>query len=453
MPLIVLAAARCIGSTPRRRCSRTTRSSATSRATCTTRTSQLGDAAAVVAARAARVGASRSSRWSRRASMCRAFASTREPRPAGRRDRTAASWRSRWSPARLTLHLHGGDARLSRSTPRRSRTSSAARIETAHFVIHYAKTPEIERDIALVAARSRVSLCAGRRAARRRAAGQAALVLLRESRSEGALDRREGRRDGQAVAARDLSRASARSRTARCATRSRTRSRAQFGDPIFGVAAQRDRRRAACWSAPGLIEGLAVAVDWPARLRPTDAARSRARDAGDGHDAVDPRAAVAAVPHRVVGAQLHDRRLVHAVSCSTRTARQRCARCIGSGGDFERAYGKSIGDARGRVAHDDQHDRAARRGDRGHARTVSRRQRVRAALPARECGAHASAPSSAYARGDRAAGDRAAARRLRGCARGAALPARARRFPRRWRCRASASKRSRCGPRSPKRDT
>ena len=91
------------------------------------------------------------------------------------------------------------------------------------------------------------------------------------------------------------------------------------------------------------------------RLTPHEAcARCRSWAAAD-----DSAAAVAAVPRRLVGAQLHRPRARSCGFSSTPTAPPRSASCTRSGGDFEGAYGKSLAHARGRVARDDQHDRAA----------------------------------------------------------------------------------------------
>ena len=120
--------------------------------------------------------------------------------------------------------------------------------------------------------------------------------------------RRAQCRDGEAVAPRDLHR-SPRVPALVAAPRDRARrSRARSAIRIFGLAAKDvvlDQPR------PG--RGPRGRARLARQLRSADAARGRARDAGDGRAAFDPRAAVDQLLHGVAGAQLSDRRIVLAL--------------------------------------------------------------------------------------------------------------------------------------------
>ena len=150
------------------------------------------------------------------------------------------------------------------------------RLETQHFIIHYAHTTEIDADIALIAEDHEfryAQVVAQIGAAPRR---QAHVVLLRRSRSEGAVDGRARRRDGQAVARRDLPRpprVPPRLAAPRDRARGRERVRRSAVRRVRAPRARRDPRS----STPGIIEGLAVALDWPGgydRLTPHEAVRA-----------------------------------------------------------------------------------------------------------------------------------------------------------------------------------
>ena len=386
------------------------RSSATSPATCTTRTSSSARRSCGRGSSSSR-GWSRSSRWSRRGSTCRRI------RVRWLRAAAAAAALGALALARrvalagaLVLHADAGALGYAIDADDIAGRARRPRSRPTHFIIHYAQHAGDRARHRADRRGSRVPLRRGRRRSSAwRPAGKLDVVLLREPRSEGAAGSARATSRWPSRGATRSTSITARSRTRRCATRSRTRSRARSAIRSFGVAAQ---RVAGCRSSstPGLIEGLAVALDWPGgydRLTPHEAVRAMQ---AIGHRAVDRRAAVAAVLRGVVGARLHDRRLVPALPARHATAPRSCARCISSGGDFEAAYGKSLDDARGRVARDDRDDRAA-------AGRRSRRTRERfrgGSVFARPC-PHAIA-ARARARGGRARRRRSRRARSRSCA-------------------------------------
>ena len=158
-------------------------------------------------------GSSSSRGWSRCSRSSRArldvptlCACARAPRPAARRlgalahrrarGRRAAPRCTRRRRARLSRRRRGHRRRARRHASRRRTSSSTTRRRPR-------SRPTSRWSPPTTSSATRRS-CAQLGVAPR---GQAALVLLREPRSEGALDGRARRRDGQAVAARDLPRA------------------------------------------------------------------------------------------------------------------------------------------------------------------------------------------------------------------------------------------------------
>ncbi len=148
------------------------------------------------------------------------------------------------------------------------------RIETEHFVIHYARTPDIEQSIQLIAndhefryaqVTSRIGIASSQkirsfyfadRAHKARWMGARDVEMAKPWRHEIYLDHRA------------FPHGSLRHEIAHVVA-------AEFGDPWFGVAAQRVAG-VPVWMSPGLIEGLAVALDWPAgfeRLTPHESVR------------------------------------------------------------------------------------------------------------------------------------------------------------------------------------
>lgn len=147
--------------------------------------------------------------------------------------------------------------------------------ETPHFVIHYAKTPEIEKDISLVAADHELryaqvvaqlgvappgkltSYYFANRDQKARWIGAKDVEMAKPWRREIYLDHRS------------FPHGSLRHEIAHAVA-------SAFGDPIFGVASRRVAGVPVMVS-PGLIEGLAVAIDWPSgyeRLTPHEAVRA-----------------------------------------------------------------------------------------------------------------------------------------------------------------------------------
>lgn len=199
---------------------------------------------------------------------------TRARRPVGKRLRPIAMLVACAVPATV-MHLSGGALGYNVDASDIEDVLDG-RIETAHFVIHYARTPEIEKDIKLIAEDHEL----------RYAEVVATLGVGLPNKLESFLfaDRDQ---KGRWMGARDVEMAkpwrqeiyldhrsfphtSLRHEIAHAVASS-------FGDPIFGVAARRVFGVPALFS-PGLIEGLAVAVDWPGgdygRLTPHEAVRA-----------------------------------------------------------------------------------------------------------------------------------------------------------------------------------
>ena len=147
----------------------------------------------------------------------------------------------------------------------------AGRYETAHFIIHYAHTKEIDRDIALIAEDHEFryqqvvsqlgvappdklhSYWFADSAQKARWFGARNVEMTKPWRREIYLDHRAW---PHAALRHEIAHAVA----------------SEFGDPIFGVAA-----RYSVLVNPGLVEGLAVAIDWPGpydRLTPHEAVRA-----------------------------------------------------------------------------------------------------------------------------------------------------------------------------------
>ena len=249
----------------------------------------------------------------------------RAPRPAGRRCGAVA----------IAAVAIAGGARAStcraarsatRSTPRTSRTRSAAGSRPPHFVIHYAQTPDIEEDIGLVAADHEFRYAQVVAQLGVAPAGKIALVLLRDrdqkARWMGARDvemakpwRREIYLEHRA-----FPHGSLRHEIAHAVA-------SEFGDPLFGVAARRVLG-VPVFISPGLIEGLAVAVDWPGgydRLTPHEAVRAMQVM---GKQPTIAHAAVAAVLLGVVGDAATRRPARSCASCSTRYGAPSAARAV-----------------------------------------------------------------------------------------------------------------------------
>ncbi len=213
------------------------------------------------------------------------------------------------------------------------------RIETDHFVIYYSQTPEIEKDIALIARDHELryaqvvaqigaapdgkitSYYFSDRDQKGRWFGARDVEMAKPWRREIYLDHR------------GFPHGSLRHEIAHAVA-------SAFGDPLFGVAA----RRVAgipVFVSPGLIEGFAVAADWPG-----------------GYDRLTPHESVRAMQE--LGVQPTIRELLSLQFLTVSSARSYMTagsflrflldtygatsmrRLYASGGDFEGVYGKSI---------------------------------------------------------------------------------------------------------------
>ena len=148
------------------------------------------------------------------------------------------------------------------------------RIETAHFIIHYSKTPEIEEQIAVIAEDHELRYAQVTRLLGVQSSGKLRSFYFsdrdQKARWMGARDvemakpwRREIYLDH-----RSFPHGSLRHEIAHAVS-------SEFGDPVFGVAMQ--EVYGIPLASPGLIEGLAVAIDWPGgydRLTPHEAVRA-----------------------------------------------------------------------------------------------------------------------------------------------------------------------------------
>ena len=196
----------------------------------------------------------------------------RAPRPAGRRlgavalalISAAIAIALRWNGGTLGFAVDAEDLE----------EALGGRIETAHFIIYYTPTKDIEADIQLIAAdhefryaqvvaqlgvepdHKLISFYFADRDQKGRLHGSRDVEMAKPWRGEIYLDHRSfphgslRHEIGHAIAA-------------------------EFGDPLWGIASKRFAG-IPIMASPGLVEGLAVAVDWPAsydRLNPHEAVR------------------------------------------------------------------------------------------------------------------------------------------------------------------------------------
>ncbi len=145
------------------------------------------------------------------------------------------------------------------------------RLETAHFILHYAHTEAIDADIALVAADHEFRYAEVVAQTQLAPAGKLRSYIFADRDQKG---RWFGARDVEMAKPwrreiylehRPFPHGSLRHEIAHAVASS-------FGDPVFGVAT-----RHGVFANPGLIEGLAVALDWPGgydRLTPHEAVRA-----------------------------------------------------------------------------------------------------------------------------------------------------------------------------------
>ncbi|HEX5057828.1 MAG TPA: hypothetical protein VFV99_00650 [Kofleriaceae bacterium] len=266
------------------------------------------------------------------------FRVTREPRPASRRIAPLVIALACCAGG-VTLHLLGGDLGY-RIDAQEIEAELGGRIETPHFIIHYARTPEIERDIALVAAdhEFRYAQVVAQIGVAPPGKIRSFLFASRDQKARwiGAKDvemAKPWRREIY-LEHRGFPHGSLRHEIAHAVA-------SAFGDPMFGVAARRVAGVPVMVS-PGLIEGLAVALDWPA-----------------GYDRLTPHEAVRAM--QAMGLTPSIRELLSLGFLTVSSARSYTTagsfmrylldtygapmlrELYRSGGDFDRVYGKSAG--------------------------------------------------------------------------------------------------------------
>ncbi len=215
------------------------------------------------------------------------------------------------------------------------------RIETAHFVIFYSQTEDIQAEIAMVAADHELRYA--------QVVAQLGLAPAGKLRSFYFADREEKAR---LIGARDVEMAkpwrheiyleqrafphgSLRHEIAHAVA-------SEFGDPLFGVAARTVLGVPALVS-PGLVEGLAVAIDWPA-----------------GYERMTPHESVRALQLMGKAPSIHDLLSLQFFSVSSATGYTTAGSFLRylldqygapklralyrSGGDFAGAYGKGLGE-------------------------------------------------------------------------------------------------------------
>ncbi|HEU0029963.1 MAG TPA: hypothetical protein VFQ53_04970 [Kofleriaceae bacterium] len=190
----------------------------------------------------------------------------RAPRPAGRR---WGAWLVALGALALAIGLRANGGPLGFAVDAEDLEDSlGGRIETAHFVIYYAQTPEIEKDIQLIAADHEFRYHQVVAQLGVEPAGKLVSFYFADPEQKGRLHgsrnvemakpwRHEIYLDHQS-----FPHASLRHEIAHAVA-------AEFGDDVWGVAVQRIGGLPVLFS-PGLVEGLAVAVDWPGSYdRPT----------------------------------------------------------------------------------------------------------------------------------------------------------------------------------------
>jgi len=144
------------------------------------------------------------------------------------------------------------------------------RLETDHFVIYYAKTPEIEKDLALIAEDHELRYAEVVAEIGDAPAGKLESYYFANTEQKGELfgarnvEMAKPWRHAIYIDHRAFPHTSLRHEIAHSVA-------SAFGDPIFGLAA-----KDVVLISPGLVEGLAVALDWPGgydRLTPHEAVR------------------------------------------------------------------------------------------------------------------------------------------------------------------------------------
>ncbi|CAN5499988.1 hypothetical protein BH11MYX1_BH11MYX1_48650 [soil metagenome] len=193
---------------------------------------------------------------------------TREPRP-NRRPFAVLAVASLAALGAVALRLDAGSLGYAVDAED-IQAALGGRLETAHFVIYYAKTPEIEKDLSVIAEDHEFRY--------------AEVVARIGAAPEGKLESyyfANGTQKAELFGARNVEMAKPWRRAIYIDHRAfpHTSLRHEiahvvasaFGDPIFGLAT-----RHGVFISPGLVEGLAVALDWPGgydRLSPHEAVR------------------------------------------------------------------------------------------------------------------------------------------------------------------------------------
>lgn len=197
---------------------------------------------------------------------------TRASRPAGRR---IGAWviAVLAAGAAMVMRIESGALGYA-IDPEDIEEALGGRIETEHFIIHYAKTPEIEAQIEVIAEDHELRYAQVTRQIGVQSSGKLRSFYFadrdQKARWMGARDvemakpwRREIYLDH-----RSFPHGSLRHEIAHAVA-------SEFGDPVFGVAMQ--KVYGIPLASPGLIEGFAVALDWPGgydRLTPHEAVRA-----------------------------------------------------------------------------------------------------------------------------------------------------------------------------------
>lgn len=266
----------------------------------------------------------------------------REARPVGRRTGGLAV-AAVATAAGATLYFYSGMLGF-RIDAAEIADELGGRVETEHFIIHYTQTSDIERDIELIAADHELRYA--------QVVAQIGAAPAGKIRSFYFASREQ---KGRWIGARDVEMAKPWRREIYLEHRAFPHGSlrheiahaigSEFGDPIFGVAARRVGGLPV-FISPGLIEGFAVALDWPA-----------------GYDRLTPHESVHAL--QLMGMQPTIRQLLSLQFLTVSSARSYTTagsflrylldtygapalrRLYASGGDFDAAYGKPIGELEG----------------------------------------------------------------------------------------------------------
>ncbi|MEO6773140.1 MAG: hypothetical protein ABI467_08960 [Kofleriaceae bacterium] len=185
--------------------------------------------------------------------------------------------RSRWPyviaplAAVVALVLHADSGALGYAVDAGDlQAALGGRLETEHFIIYYAQTPEIERDLGLIAEDHEFRYAEVVAEIGAAPEGKLESYYFANTDQKAALfgarnvEMAKPWRHAIYIDHRAFPQPSLRHEIAHVVA-------SAFGDPIFGLAA-----KDVVWISPGLVEGLAVALDWPGsydRLTPHEAVR------------------------------------------------------------------------------------------------------------------------------------------------------------------------------------